>query len=190
MTGPTRAPAGPTRGFLRRRGWLAVALVLGAAATGCGDPTPTSPAAVGSPQASLIGDILSRWRLLVDSCASLPSATVTQTIGRAGGVIVVGPDTLRIPKGALSQPVTIQASLPAGYFINIVVFQPSGLQFRKPASLTMGYSNCSLLGDLNLRIAQVTDDLKIIEYLRSSTDKNGKTVTGQVQHFSNYAVAW
>jgi len=189
MTGLTRAFASQTRGFLGRRGWLAVALVFGAAATSCGDPTPTAPAAVGAPQASLIGDILSRW-LLLDSCASLPTATVTQTVGRAGGVIVVGPDTLRIPRGALSQPVTIQASLPAGYFINIVVFQPTGLKFHKPASLTMGYSNCSLLRDWDLRIAQVTDDLKIIEYLSSTNDKGKKTVTGQVHHFSNYAVAW
>ncbi len=87
-------------------------------------------------------------------------------------------------------PAGPQASLPAGYFVNIVVFEPSGLTFRKPASLTMGYSSCNLLANTGLEIAQVTDDLQIIEYLRSTDDKSAKSVTGAVQHFSNYAVAY
>jgi hypothetical protein len=173
------------------------ALLVSAALTvsSCGDPAATGPepvrAAPPGPQASLIGDIIKvLTRGLVDSCASLSSEPVTRTIGREGGVIAIGPDTLRIPPRALNRPVTIQASLPAGYFINIVVFEPSGLTFRKPASLTMGYSSCNLLANMGLEIAQVTDDLQIIEYLRSTDDKSAKSVTGVLQHFSNYAVAY
>jgi hypothetical protein len=171
------------------------ALLLGAAvaASSCGDRTATGPAPAGvrPPDGSWISDILKvLTNSLVDSCSSLSSAPVARTIGRDGGVIAIGPDTLRIPPRALTHPVTIQASLPAGYFINVVVFEPSGLTFRKPASLTMGYSNCNLLANTGLEIAQVTDDLQIIEYLRSTDDKSAKSVTGVVQHFSNYAVAY
>jgi hypothetical protein len=174
---------------------LCSVLLVGAALTvsSCGDRTATGPAQVGAagPQASLIGDIIKVFtRGLIDSCASLSSEPVTRTIGPDGGVIAIGPDTLRIPPRALSRPVTIQASLPAGYFVNFVVFEPSGLTFRKPASLTMGYSSCNLLANLGLEIAQVTDDLRVIEYLRSTDNKATRSVTGVVQHFSNYAVAY
>ncbi len=161
---------------------VAMAAVVG----GCGDRTATAPTPIGAPQASLIGNLFG----LVDSCSSLPSATVSQTIGRQGGVIAIGPDTLRIPPNALSKPVTIRASLPAGYFVNIVLFQPDGLRFHKPTTLTMGYSNCNLLSFLPLEIAVVTDDLQVIEYLQSTDNKRAKTVTGAVQHFTNYALSW
>jgi hypothetical protein len=174
---------------------LFAALLLGAAmaVSSCGDHTATGPASVGTPapEASWISDIIKvLTNGLVDSCSSLSSDPVSRTIGREGGMIAIGPDTLRIPPRALTHPVTIQASLPAGYFINVVVFEPSGLAFKKPASLTMGYSNCNLLANTGLEIAQVTDDLEVIEYLRSTDNKSAKTVTGVLQHFSNYAVAY
>ncbi len=164
----------------------ALLVAVAAVVCGCGDRTATAPAPIGAPQASLIGNLFG----LVDSCSSLPSETVSRTIGRQGGLIAIGPDTLRIPPNALGKPVTIQASLPAGYFVNIVVFQPDGLRFHKPATLTMGYSNCNLLSFLPLEIAVVTDDLQIIEYLQSTDNKRAKTVAGAVQHFTNYALSW
>jgi hypothetical protein len=172
-----------------------VALLLGVAVavSSCGDHTATgpAPAAPTLPEASWIDDIITvLTSALVDSCGSLSSNPVSRTIGREGGVIAIGPDTLRIPRNALSRPVTITASLPAGYFINVVNFEPSGLTFKKPASLTMGYSNCNLLANFGLEIAQVTNDLQIIGYLRSTDNRSAKTVTGVLQHFSGYAVAY
>jgi len=158
----------------------------------CGNDTPTAvpqPKAL-EPRPEPELNVISGWKALIDSCSSLPAVSVQQTIGKAGGTIVAGPDTLRIPASALSKPVTITASLPDGYFVNIVKFQPDGLRFRKAATLSMGYSNCNVLAFLNLGIAQVTDDLQIIQYLKSTDNKKTKTVTAQLQHFSNYAVAW
>jgi hypothetical protein len=165
-------------------------LLVGAAMTlyGCADRTATEPAPAG-PQASLIADLIRMVRI-IDSCASLPTETVTKTIGKEGGVITIGPDTLTVPPYALTKPVTIEASLPDGYFVNVVVFHPDGLRFKKPASLAMGYSNCNVLNGWPVQIAQVTDDLEVIEYLRSTDNRKTKTVTGEVRHFSNYAVAW
>ncbi|HEV2672300.1 MAG TPA: hypothetical protein VGU74_14505 [Gemmatimonadales bacterium] len=173
---------------------LGVTLVVAS----CGDHAPTGPASAPAPapapalpQATWVTDIFKvLTSSLVDSCASLSTEPVSQTIGRAGGTIAIGPDTLRIPPRALTEPVTITASLPVGYFINVVVFKPDGLTFKKPASLTMGYSSCSLLPNMGLEVAEVADDLNIIQYLRSTDNKSARTVTGAVLHFTNYAVAY
>ena len=55
----------------------------------------------------------------------------------------------------------------------------------------MSYSNCSLLGKLlPKRIAYTTSSLNIVYYLLSLDNILSKRVTGQVNHFSNYAIAW
>jgi hypothetical protein len=75
--------------------------------------------------------------------------------------------------------------------VNFVRFKPEGLQFERSAALTMSYANCNLLGKLlPKRIAYTTDKLVILEYLLSLDLLNLKTVTGQLNHFSGYAVAW
>ena len=126
----------------------------------------------------------------VDSCSTVIVGMIRQTVGPAGGVIALGPARLTIPPGALSAVVTIQAKIPAGYSGNYIQFKPDGLVFQQPASLRMSYSNCSLVNATQLKVAQVTDGLQIIQYVPSTNDPGGLTVTGQLQHFSNYAVAW
>ncbi len=167
--------------------WLVIALVV----SGCSDrslisaPESVSPAV---PQASLIGDLLGATGLL--QCSSLPYASATQTIGSAGGTIRVGPHTLTVPPGALLSPVAITGAL-TGRGVNAVHFQPEGLKFQRSASLTMSYANCNLLGRLlPKRVAYVSDALNILSYLLSLDNLFAKQVTGRVDHFSNYAVAW
>jgi len=110
----------------------------------------------------------------------------------AGGTLAIGPHTLVIPAGALNRPVTITGSIVRGGGVNAVHFEPAGLQFRKTASLTMSYANCNLLGSLApKRIAYTSDGLKtILEYLVSVDNLLRKRVTGQLRHFSDYAIAW
>ena len=162
------------------------ALVITAAALlSCGEP-PLSP--VPPPQASLIGSLLQATGLL--QCTPLPTATATQTVGSAGGVIKIGPHTLSIPPGALGAPVTITATAPSGD-VNRIQFQPQGLAFQRSAALTMSYANCNLLGTLlPKRIAYTDDALNILSYLLSLDNLFAKKVTGKVNHFSNYAIAW
>jgi len=124
------------------------------------------------------------------SCTPLPYDSVTQTIGPAGGTLAVGAHTLTIPPGALETAVSITAVAPSDT-VSHVRFQPQGLTFQQPASLTLSYANCSLLGSLAPKqIAYTTDALQILEYLPSLDELLGQTVTGQVQHFSEYAIAW
>ena len=75
--------------------------------------------------------------------------------------------------------------------VNRVVFQPSGLAFQLPATLTMSYANCGGLGGwLPKQIAYVDDLLNIRYFLLSLDNFQSQTVTARVRHFSEYAVAW
>ncbi len=150
------------------------ALVITAAALlGCGEP-PLGPVPP-PPQASLIGSLLQATGLL--GCTPMPTATATQTVGT-------------IPAGALAAPVTITATVPWDN-VNRVRFQPEGLVFRRSAALTMSYANCNLLGKLlPKRIAYTNDALTILSYVLSLDNLFTSNVTGRLDHFSNYAIAW
>ena len=123
-------------------------------------------------------------------CSPLPYASDRELIGPAGCVLHLGPHTLTIPAGALSQAVWITGEAPTDN-VNSVRFYPAGLQFSRAAALTMSYSNCNTLGKLlPKRIAYTSDLLVILNYLISVDDFAHQQVTGQVWHFSRYAVAW
>jgi len=176
---------------MKARRLIAPVLLL-VAALACTDRTPTSvPAvpAVPAPDASLIGSLLAPTGLL--KCSDLPYDAETKTIGPLGGTISAGPHWLTIPPGALSAPTSITMTAPTGLGVNAVKFQPQGLQFRTPAALTMSYANCSLLGKvLPKRIAYTDDNLNILYYLLSLDNILSKRVTGKVNHFSDYVIAW
>jgi len=167
---------------------LAVLLAACLVATSCREQpaAPTAPA----PQADLIGSLLRPVGLL--KCSALPAASDTETIGASGGMLTAGPHTLVIPAGALQQPTKITMSIRTDRGdVNAVHFEPEGLQFERSAVLTMSYANCDLLGRLlPKRIAYTTDALDIITYLVSFDNLFGKRVTGKLDHFSDYVVAW
>jgi hypothetical protein len=151
-------------------------------------PVSSVPVAL-APRADLIGSLLGSTGLL--ACSDLPYASSTATIGVAGGTISAGPHSLYIPPGALIAPTKITMTAPTGLGVNAVKFQPEGLRFNTPAALKMSYANCSLLGKLlPKRIAYTDDNLHILSYLLSLDNLLSKYVTGKVNHFSDYVVAW
>ena len=161
---------------------LLAALALTVAS--CDNSTPTGP----TPDPSILGNLGGGLGLV--RCSPLPYDSVTQTVGSAGGTIHVGPHVLTIPAGALENPVTITAVAPSDT-VNAVRFGPAGLTFDRPASLTLSYTNCSLVARLlPKRIAYVSDDLHILEYLLSLDILSLRKVSGPLHHFSVYAVAW
>jgi hypothetical protein len=173
---------------MKARRLIAPVLLL-LVALACTDHTPTAVPAAPAPDASLIGALLGPTGLL--KCSSLPYASDTETIGPLGGTLKAGPHTLVIPAGALLAPTVITMTAPTGLGVNAVKFQPEGLRFITPAALTMSYSNCSLLGYLlPKRIAYTDDNLNILSYLLSLDNLLSKYVTGKVNHFSDYVVAW
>ena len=165
---------------------LAVLIAVCLIAPSCSEP-PASPA-VPPPQA-LIGSIVQPTGLL--QCSDLPADSETRTIGPEGGSITAGPHTLRIPAGALDAATTITMSVGSGRGVNEVHFEPEGLEFERSAALTMSYANCDLLGKLlPKRIAYADDALNVISYLLSLDNLWSKRVTGKLDHFSDYVVAW
>ena len=160
-------------------------------ALACSDHSPTAARqeAPLSPQADLIGGLLGATGLV--KCSALPYASSTATIGPAGGTISAGPHKLVIPPGALAQVTTITMTAPSGLGVNAVKFQPEGLQFAVPAVLTMSYANCGVVGVLLPKhIAYTDDNLNILYYVLSLNNILSTGVTGKVNHFSDYVVAW
>jgi hypothetical protein len=185
-------------GWPRRMTALFLAAVL-AAGVSCtsddslGPSAPSGPSMMaetdGQQSELLLGGLLNTLQNLnLLSCSPQPYASRTQVVGVNGGTILVGTHKLVIPAGALSQNYTIRAEQ-VTYRVNSVRFSPAGLRFAKPAKLTLSYSNCSPL--LLLKRVVYTDELlRILELIPSLDDLRTKTVTGDIRHFSRYAVAW
>jgi len=173
---------------------LVAALTLGAGCTSSESPVGPSAAAPAQAPELLLGGLvdgtLSKVLSITDllTCSSLPYATTNRTIGRDGGVVTVGQYSLKIPAGALKTNVQIRAEQMSGK-VNSVRFSPEGLKFASPATLTMGYKNCSLVL-LPKRIVYTSELLKVLEVLRSLDLLGPKTVTAPIDHFSRYAVAY
>src|SRR6266516_8221884 len=203
------------RGFV-----LPLGLLLGAtaAATSCSDPSavgvdPRTPSLLASrPARQPGGDDGSDSAETADtsgggenedsllSCRPLAYESVTQTIGPEGGVLEVRRNWLVIPRGALKEKVSITAVAPSDT-LAMIRFQPEGLRFQTTAYLVVAYDNCRVKKTITPRIAHVTDALDVIEFLpavaispsdpRFKKVRNGhQRIVGQLEHFSNYAVAW
>ncbi len=157
-------------------------------ALSCSDSAPTGVSAPPHPDPLLFGWISPSLTLV--KCTPMPYDSVTQTVGPEGGTINVGGYSLFIPDSALDSAVTITAVAPSDT-VNVVRFEPQGLHFNQKASLTMSYANCGIVGWLlPQHIAYTDDSLNIIDFIPSVTDALSQTVTGDVKHFSEYALAW
>jgi hypothetical protein len=158
-------------------------------ALGPSEPSTPAQMAADTQQSQLLGGILSGIKNLnLLSCSAQQNLVVTKVVGPGGGTIVVGNHRLVIPAGALARNYTIRAEQVTGR-VNSVRFAPEGLRFLKPAKLTLSYSNCSPL--LLLKRVVYTDELlRILELIPSLDNLKTKTVTGDIRHFSRYAVAW
>jgi hypothetical protein len=164
------------------------ALLIGAAAVllSCREPGPAAPDFKGPPlQASGVGSVSG-----LVACKPLAYDSVTRRVGPPGAVLRVSKHVLSIPGGALTQWVSITAVAPSDT-VNRIQMQPEGLAFNKSVSLTMSYANCNLgASSQPKQIAYTSDSLVIFEYLPSTDDVTGRKVTGQLTHFSEYAVSW
>jgi hypothetical protein len=173
---------------------LIAALTLGAGCTSsespvgpsAAAPTPAPELLLGGLVGGTVGKVLSITDLL--TCRALPYATTTRTVGRNGGVVTVGQYSLKIPAGALKNDVQIRAEQVSGK-VNSVRFSPEGLKFASPATLTMGYQNCSLVL-LPKRIVYTSESLKVLSILKTLDLLGAKSVTAPIDHFSRYAVAY
>jgi hypothetical protein len=162
---------------------VAAALIL--ASCGQDQAAPTDPLA-SSAEFRRPG-INSLWLL---SCTPLAADSATQTIGPSGGTIEVGPHRLIVPPGALVSPVAITAIMPSDTLARVRL-SPEGLQFAREAKLEMSYAHC--LGawiPVPRQIVYLDLDLSVLEILESLTNLLARKVSTDLDHFSDYAVAW
>jgi hypothetical protein len=72
---------------------------------------------------------------------------------------------------------------------NSVRFSPEGLQFQKPAVLTLNYQNCRNI-DVPKAVVYTTDGLVVREILQSLDILRLRIIAAPIDHFSRYAVAY
>ena len=120
------------------------------------------------------------------SCDPLPYAASVKVIGPKGGELRVGPHSIRIPRGALTQHYVITAELPVSEAVSVRL-SPHGLQFVQMPVLSLSYSHCHRPNDREERVAYTDEFLRVREYPRSEDRKHA--VVAWLEHFSRYALA-
>jgi hypothetical protein len=110
-------------------------------------------------------------------------------IGPAGGTLHIGEHELVIPRGALTEEQLIVGEARTSSLVD-VEFQPEGLTFQRPAQLTLSYKNCDVPANLDLLMAYLGVGNKILELPASEDYRSYSEVTGEINHFSRYAVAY
>jgi hypothetical protein len=172
----------------RRRLVLALGLVAGTLVLGSCDRSPMAP--VAQPASDVRSDWFGWGLNLLLTCSPQPYDSASQMIGPDGGTLTVGGNRLTVPAGALQAP-TLITGVVTPDSVNAIRFSPQGLVFQQPTQLVMSYANCGLLHVfIPKRIAYTTDDFQILEMIPSLDNVLNRTVTGQVSHFSQYAIAW
>ena len=121
-------------------------------------------------------------------CESREPASASADIGPAGGVIAVGNARLILPPGALNTTLHVTATQPGGHNA-MVSFEPSGLQFNKPAGLQFDVSGCDVSG-YTPDVVYLNDEGVIVERIESVYSPYWHQVAAPVKHFSSYALAW
>jgi hypothetical protein len=144
----------------------------------------------------LVGGVLNVTTGLLDGllgiavCEPLSPAVASRTIGRYGGELRVGPHTLTVPAGALAEDVRITGSTISGS-VRGVDFQPHGLQFSKPVSLTFNYDRCTIPSEAGATEIVYLDGSNQVVARQPSTDfRWARQVVGWTDHFSGYLVAY
>jgi hypothetical protein len=110
-------------------------------------------------------------------------------IGPAGGTLHIGDHELVIPRGALTEEQLITGEARTSSLVD-VEFEPEGLQFQRPAQLTLSYKHCQVPAALDLLVAYLGVGNKILEFPTSKDYRSYSEVTGEINHFSRYAVAY
>jgi hypothetical protein len=160
-------------------------VTLGVAIACAESATPTAPRSVELAQADV--HHADHKGPKVATCGVQKEEWKTERIDRRGGTVKVGGVSLKVPRGALSSPVSITAhTLPTA--TASVEFSPEGLRFTKSATLQLSYSKC-VTPFVGVTVVYVQADT-VAEIMQSHDQPIKKFVTAKIDHFSSYAVAY
>jgi hypothetical protein len=168
---------------------LTVVLTMVAALllTGCSTESPVAPT---SQPETTQPQVLSRGAF-ASSAQTTPIPYYTEAVISAatGGRLQLFDVILDIPAGALDNDTTYSISIPD---INVFYneFGTDGLVFKKPVTVTMSYRDADLSGidESTIRIGWWDEDHGKWVDMSCQLDKVNRIVTGQLNHFSAYAL--
>jgi hypothetical protein len=185
------------------------ALLLGVVllAVGCSDlPTAPEPESVETvaPSHGLLGGLLGVVAWTVDTTLDVVTGVlspvltrevpldrdevVSETIGRWGGVIRLPRAglTVVVPRGALDGPTRITVTAPAGDLLGYQ-FEPHGLQFDRPVTVTQEISSDAAAGGLEAIYfdGDLLPEVTVLE-VRPVATYSSRAVF-RLEHFSGYA---
>lgn len=167
---------------------MALAAALLAVLAGCSD---LSQPTLSTPQTSLsvLGGSISLNGVLQFS--GMPDLTGTRSASRRivaseGGFVEINGFRVDIPAGALPADTTVTITLPSDNVLGkrlIAEFQPHGVQFNTPVTLTFPLTGVLWSGD-PVEVARWENGAWTS--LGGSVDPLGTRLTGQTPHFSTY----
>jgi hypothetical protein len=159
------------------------AMALGCRSDATGPSQQVSETAVASASLSPLGTVA--------SCTAQPYAKATKVIGPQGGQLQAGKHKFTVPAGALLGSVQVTMETVSGT-TRSVRFSPEGLVFHPlhQPTLKLDSKGCKLPLGKKAKVAWTTEQLLILQILRTSTDSVNATANADLQHFSRYALAW
>lgn len=123
------------------------------------------------------------------ACIRRLEASDTELVGRRGGTLRFGGNTLEIPEGALDHTVRITARVVPNVDYLLVDFEPSGLRFDRPATLSLNVAGCAVPHGRDPDVVYVDHDGRILERIGASVSRWWNKVVAPIQHFSAYSIA-
>lgn len=122
----------------------------------------------------------------VVACTRRQPATSNAVIGPRGGILVVGPNALIVPPGAVLTPTLISAQVIPDTVAGLR-FQPHGLVFNKPAGLVMNSSGCEIPPGEWPAVLYVEHGV-VTERIPSIYSPWWHAVAAPLRHFSGYMI--
>ncbi|HEY0997599.1 MAG TPA: hypothetical protein VGD77_16535 [Gemmatimonadaceae bacterium] len=123
------------------------------------------------------------------ACSRRPEASDTELVGRRGGTLRFGGNSLTIPEGALDHTVRITARVVPNLDYLLVEFEPSGLHFDRPATLSLNVAGCALPHGSDPDVVYVGHDGRILERIEAVFSRWWQRVSAPIAHFSGYSIA-
>ncbi|HYW13165.1 MAG TPA: hypothetical protein VE871_14490 [Longimicrobium sp.] len=171
-----------------RRPLALAAALLFAALAGCSDLEPPTLATPAAPQ-TVLGNSISLNGVL--TFIGLPDLSGTRTaskriIASQGGFVELNGFRVDIPAGALPADTTVTINLPTDNVLGkrlIADFEPHGVQFNTPVTLTFPLTGVLMLGG-PVEVARWENGAWTS--LGGSVNLLGTKLTGQTPHFSTY----
>ncbi len=123
------------------------------------------------------------------TCSTRITASNSGVFGPAGGTLTFGTSRLIIPPGALSDTVTISATIPDGDAARVEL-QPHGLEFAKAAGLQIDTMGCAVDDGVAPNVVYLSESGEVMETIEAVYDPRWHTIAASIWHFSGYAIAF